>query len=276
MWLAEAPTNQAVILDTFGIESHQADNFSGLLANYQYLAAHAAQVIVLHPSARLLANRPRLSGLTNRMIDFESTQGFEEFCSTLRRVPGHPSLRSQIAELNKQSTVTLDRMRAALIGIGGTIEQLSKVFTPAELKSFRQGGRYTTDAARRFISLVDDAYQIILPRVPSQGRPKSRAEIPYSYAYRLTLCTFLAALTRIVDGNPASTSDAKLQNDFLDAYYTAAALFFDGLWTKDNRSRAVLGHATALMSLLWNTDCCRAHSWISGYEPRGRTSRSRP
>jgi len=63
------------------------------------------------------------------------------------------------------------------------------------------------------MSLVMDTFESVLDGVPAPARPKRLEEVPYSYAYRLSLCTMVGALTRMADGHPADISDAKLVVD---------------------------------------------------------------
>jgi len=81
--LARSTAHRAVIVDTFAMEPHKSDNFEGLLANYAYLATCPKQVVILHPTGRLLALKSRAAGTARRMGDEPTTRGFASFCTSL-------------------------------------------------------------------------------------------------------------------------------------------------------------------------------------------------
>lgn len=260
-WLGSSKANEVVLIDVFAIESHRA-GLEGLLANYATLMEYPTQVVVLLPSGRLSGLRARRKGAVRRMVDEAATSEFPKFCQHLRATPMDPTVRRQMEAKGVDAERFVQRAAASLVDAGNTLGGLSDMFSASDLKTIRKRQRYSIGAAKTFLDMVDRGFAMVAAGFP-QARPRTMDETPNSYLYRLTLCTFLAAFTRIADGNPRAIAPDAARRDALDAYYCASALFFDGLWTRDRRARDILGHATALMRLVWGVECCPAHCWPS-------------
>ena len=91
-FLAERPTNIAVVSDYVGVEIHKKDPLITLPESMRVLCQFPRQVLVLKGTSILCGMSGRSARLQQRLIDARGTKEFPRYCQVLRSVGNPPEI----------------------------------------------------------------------------------------------------------------------------------------------------------------------------------------
>jgi hypothetical protein len=174
-------------------------------------------------------------------------RGFSTYCRHLERVPLHPALAKSFDGLMADSQARQEQLRTMMGNVSQVLDGMEGTFASADLATLRGAGPYSDGAAQTIASYVVRLAAGLVQRLPAHARPSSFAEAMFTFAFRLTLCSYLTWKNRLAEGAGPTLGPKKAGNDLIDAYYCASAMYFNGFLTNDERAGMVYTEAAHLM-----------------------------
>jgi hypothetical protein len=255
-FLAASPKNTAVLTDFVGMEAYKADSLSTLYKSMGVLAAFPHQVQILKGTAKVCALSGRAAGLQRRLIDESQTSGFSEFVKHLELARlGDEHLEKQLLENVEFARAHLDvQMLGDAETMGATFDALAMAYSMEERAILRRGDPYTPAMIRRLMeTLLQLSYQAF-QNAPGGLRMPIREQLPNTFIFRASLCTYLLALRGGANGGLTNMAPAKIRNHMVDMVLAAYGTFFDGLLTADIMLNDIHTEARMMLGYCFNAD----------------------
>lgn len=250
-YLAERPTNMAVLTDYAAMEAYKGDTLQSIFKSMAILSEFPAQVIVLKGTRLVAALSGRSSGLTKRMIDNDSTKEFPLYCKNLKLAEqGHPEGQRQLLEHGKAATQHLKNMEGDAATMIDAFDEVASNFTPEEIRSFRTDSRPSRETVRKFLDFVIMLTLRMVASHPSGIRKPPANEVSNTFLFRFCLCQCLAILNWIRNGGQKIIKTSKVLNDMVDVNFATYSLYFDGLLTNDQKLMNLHEEAELVLAML--------------------------
>lgn len=255
-FFAASPKNIAILTDFVGMEAYKADSLSTLYKSMEVLAAFPHQVQVLKGTAKVCAMSGRAAGLQRRLIDEDQTSGFPEFVKHLELARlGNKHLEKQLLENAEFARAHLDvQMLGDAETLGANFDTLAMAYSKEERAILRRGDPYTPAMIRRLMETLFLLSVQSFQKAPGGLRMPIREQLPNTFIFRVSLCTYLLALRAGADGGLTNSVPAKIRNHMVDMVLAAYATFFDGLLSGDTVLNAVHLEARMMLGYCFNAD----------------------
>ncbi|MEO7888251.1 hypothetical protein [Polaromonas sp.] len=255
-FLAASSRNIAVLTDFVGMEAYKADSLSTLYKSMEVLATFPRQVQILKGTAKVCAMSGRAAGLQRRLIDEDQTSGFPDFVKHLELARlGNEHLEKQLLENVESARGHLDvQMLGDAATLGATFDTLAMEYSKEERAILRRGDPYTPSMIRRLMETLLQLSVQSFRVAPGGLRMPIRGELPNTFIFRVSLCTYLLALRGGVAGGLTNSAPAKIRNHMVDMVLAAYATFFDGLLSADTMLNDVHTEARMMLGYCFNAD----------------------
>jgi hypothetical protein len=176
------------------MEAYKGNTLNSIFNSMEILTEHPRQVILLKTTGIVCGLRGRAAGLQRRMIDERQTSQFGEYCQALLAAKrGNLSVEKQLVNLGREGTAQMDRVLAQVADMPEAIEEMTKIYSDAELKILRRGEGATNEIMIKFIRSVMDLSALLFRRHPQVSRFPNATELPYTFIFRSSLCWLLIA-----------------------------------------------------------------------------------
>jgi hypothetical protein len=255
VYLSKSPRNFAVLTDYASMEAYKGNTLVSICRSMQILANFPRQVIILKGTQTVCGLKGRSSGLQRRMIDETQTRGFGEWCRKLAAAErGDIRLQNQLLELGREATTQMDRILADARKFSPGLEEVSKTFTPVELKTLRTDAPYTEELFGKIIGNILIMAAFMFADHPRVAKLPPIAELPNTFIFRVALCAYLLALRWISVSGARNVNPERIRNDIVDLNFAAVATFFDGILTSDVKVRQIYHDAHFLLRKFFSRD----------------------
>ena len=179
-FLAASKKNRAVLTDYAAMEAFKGDAIANIASATQILRDFPKRVIVLKSTRFIPMLKGRRCGYTRRMIDWDQTRGFPEWCRYLERaLAGDKTLQRQILENGKEADAHLDYMRDEQMNYAENLAAHAKRFDEAELRAWRRGGKLSDDMFGKIMDHVLEMAAFLFSTNPHFVELPHARELPY-------------------------------------------------------------------------------------------------
>jgi len=215
----------------------------------QILRDFPKRVIVLKSTRFISMLKGRRCGYTRRMVDWNQTRGFPEWCLNLERaLAGDRNLQRQILENGEEADAHLDHMRDEQLNYVENLAAHARRFDDAELKAWRKDGRSSEEMLGKILKHVLEMVAFLFATNPHFKELPHARELPYTFIFRYAVAGCFVALRRLKDGLQ-KVNPEKVRNDIVDCAYVAQATYFQGFLTKDVKASELFSDTKALVNL---------------------------
>ena len=213
------------------------------------------QVLFLIGTTRVCALSGNPSGLTDRMIDTKTSGGFERFVRYLDLARnGDATVQRSIFEYGTAASAHLATMLSPAVSSEEYFRRFSKDFSYAELQQLRAGGPLPWEFLDRLVTVVIQISKVLFVEHPATTQKPPFEELPNTFIFRWTLCSFLLELERKRTGGRQNAKAKILRNDVVDMTFAAYGTYFDGLMTTDAIARLIHDQASRFLAELFRCD----------------------
>lgn len=251
-YLSATTQNQVAITDYAWMEAYKGDIAVGIFESMAIVAEFPRQVVLLKNTGDVSVMSGKSAGLRRRLIDNRQSDDFPQYCRDLALAKAGDTRRQQrLRELADAATEHLEsRLIRDARNFPLVIEHLAACYTPDELVALRGESRYSKELFMKMMTNVmhisSHLYHDLLPHLSFPDRD----ELRNSFVFRAALCHYLLAIDWINRGGAKAAVGAlpsKLRNDFVDANFAAYATYFDGLLSKDAKTKRIYREALCLL-----------------------------
>ena len=123
------------------------------------------------------------------------------------------------------------------------IDFMAQTYSQEELKLIRRKEKPTPQMLQKMIQNICVLAQLFSSDHPSVERVQRGPHIRNTFLFRYALCGYISILKRIENGTAKNIKPEKLRNDVVDINVIAAATYFDGLLTTDDKARTIYADA---------------------------------
>jgi hypothetical protein len=247
-YLSKSPKNFAVLTDYASMEAYKGNTLVSICRSMQILANFPRQVIILKGTQKVCGLKGRGSGLQRRMIDENQTRGFGEWCRRLAAAErGDVHMQNQLLEHGREATAQMDRVLADARKFAPGLDEVSKTYTPAELRILRKDAPYTEELLDKISRNILLMAAFMFADHPRVAKLPPATELPNTFIFRIALCTYLLALRWISVGGARNVKPERIRNDIIDLNFAAFATYFDGILTSDVKVREIYHDAKFLL-----------------------------
>jgi hypothetical protein len=247
-YLSKSPRNFAVLTDYASMEAYKGNTLVSICRSMQILADFPRQVIILKGTQTVCGLKGRSSGLQRRMIDETQTRGFGEWCRQLAAAErGDIRLQNQLLEHGREAAAQMDRVLADARKFSPGLEEISKTYTPAELRILRNDVPYTKELFDKIATNILLMAAFMFVDHPRVATLPPATELPNTFIFRVALCAYLLALRWISVGGARNVKPERIRNDIIDLNFAAFATYFDGILTSDLKVREIYYDANFLL-----------------------------
>jgi hypothetical protein len=249
-YLAASRKHLAVITDYAAMEAFKGDALANISRATAILCEFPKQVIVLKATSIVSQLKGHRCGFTRRMIDWEQTKGFSEWCDGLAKAKaGDRRLQLQILDNGREADAHLGRMQNDQSTYAKNIEALSESFSEVELKILRSHKPITEEMFEKISAHILEMAAFFFEADPNaKGLPPAR-ELPYTFNFRYALTGYLLALQWIAVGGAKNVKPEKIRNDIVDVTFAAYATYFQGFLSHDAKANELYADAKTLVKL---------------------------
>lgn len=250
-WLERSASNIAILTEEFFIEAYRRGDPDRVPQSFVQLNRRPAQIKILQ-SAFVLSNLPpRERGATRRMLDQKATHDFPRMLRDLQKLPDNEAVRQRIQDRIDATRELMTESQEIFSEMGGAIQAIADTFAPNDLQSMRRGENYSRSAVQTILTHIVDLTKIAYS-ARQKELPSNKELIPNSFLFRHSLCSYLIFKSRYEKGTVGNHLRSELaRNDIVDSLYATAALYFDGLRSKDETLMRCYSEARYLMDQLY-------------------------
>ena len=239
-YLEKASSNFAVLIDYAAMEAYKGDTLASIYKSMAIVSDFPDQVIVLKGTRAVCGLKGRKAGLQRRLIDEGQSAEFSMYADHLRQAKaGNTGLQKQLLDHGKEATAHLDRMLSDAETTGAVIDDIAKMYSKDERRAIRLGENYSSSLVDKTVKNIFQIAATVYRDHPDARTRPTYAELPNTYIFRVSLCTYLLALEWGALGGAKDAAATKLRNDFVDMSFAAYATYFDGLMTDDAKVRRI-------------------------------------
>jgi len=228
-YLAQSPTNFAVLTDYAAVEAYKAETLDMLYRSMRILSQFPKQVVILKSTPILCGLYGRRAGLQRRLIDQRQTTRFAKFCAQLAEAQrGKRSVEIPLLDHARGARLEMERLLPDADEFRAGIEKLATEFTEHEKKILAGGHQPFTERMRVKIQgdVIANAILMLRQHHRVSKMPK-REELPNTFIFRYFLCRYIYAITLLIPGRVQVKKSDKLRNELVDMVFVACATYFD-------------------------------------------------
>jgi hypothetical protein len=263
-YLSKSKGNFAVLTDYAAMEAYKGDTLASIYKSMGIVADFPDQVVVLKNTSVVCGLSGRGSGLQGRLVDEGQTRAFGQYARGLYLAKsGNAALRRQLLERGKEATSHLARMLEDAKLTGVVFSDLAKTYSKDEKRSVRTAEPYTAEMVDKIVRSVIRIAGETFKNHPSVNIWPTYKELPNTFIFRVSLCTYLLALDWGASGGAKGALVTTLRNDLVDMNFAAYATFFDGLLSADAKVVRIHQEARLFLSALFD---CHMHGGIARKE----------
>lgn len=246
-------SNRAVLIDFVGMEAYKDGTLNGVFESMSVVSDFPTQVIVLKGSAKICGLCGRRKGLQRRLIDESQTRNFPEHVRALRLAQeGNSHVQRQLMELRRDANDHLDKMLKDAESMRDAFDSLGKEYNKDERAILRDRRSYTPKMVDKFAKKLLEISGMVFRDSPHIRRAPSVEELPNTFIFRVTLASYLLAITRSAYGNVDRTNPVNIRNDLVDMMFVAYGTFFDGILSEDKNVNRMFEESCLVLSGLFN------------------------
>jgi len=254
-YLEKSRSNAAVLTDYAAMEAYKGNTLASIYKSMAILAEFPSQVLVLKGTRAACGLRGRNAGLQRRLIDEEQSAGFSEYVNHLHQAQaGNRHIQRQLLDHGKEATSHLDRMLADAQTTGAVMDDIATLYSKDERRAIRLGENYSAALVDKTVKNVLSIAATAFREHPDVRITPRYTELPNTYIFRVSLCTYLLALEWGARGGARDATPARLRNDFVDMSFAAYATYFDGLMTADAKVLRIHQEARVWLMALFGCD----------------------
>jgi hypothetical protein len=246
------PTNFAVIPDFAIMETLKGGDPVSIFEQFQALAEHPNQVIILKTTHAIggLRARRRSRGLQRRLFDKKQTAAFELFCKKLEQAKnGDAATRKQLAGKCEGAAADLALMAKGQKTYAANLAEHAKKYTEAELGILRKGEPVPEELLAKITGeILGLADMLFMVHPYFKERPPLR-KLSNAFMFRYAAAGYVVALRCLKEGGPGAASAENIRNQIIDAMFVAYATYFDGFQSNDQRALEIYETTSALLKL---------------------------
>jgi hypothetical protein len=246
--------NYVVLTDYAAMEAYKGDTLSSIFKSMTILADYPNQVIVLKDTQTICGLEPKREDLQNRLIDHEQTKSFTGFCRDLADARnGNSSLAMQIIKHGEAANLHMSKMLADTEQVRKAIALIADTYSREELKFLRTNTGITIYgvAGKIFKQVLALAVEIFRTH-PRVTMLPDFENLPNSYIFRYSLCSYLLALDWVASGGAKAVKPEKLRNDMVDITFATYATFFDGILSYDKKTNQLYQDACVILDAVFS------------------------
>lgn len=254
-YLAKAKSNFAVLIDYAAMEAYKGNTLGSIYQSIATLTEFPDQVIVLKGTRAVCGLKGRLAGLQRRLIDEGQSSSFSKYVDHLHQAKaGNRQLQQQLLDHGKEATAHLDRMLRDAENVAAAIDDIARMYSKDERRTIRLGENHSPSFVDKTIKNVLQIASTAFSEHPNVHTRPTYAELPNTYIFRVSLCTYLLALEWGAHGGVKNARPEKLRNDLIDMSFAAYATYFDGLMTDDAKVRRIHQNARVWLMALFGCE----------------------
>lgn len=234
-YLKASDQNYALLTDYNGIEAYKEDTGENIFNSIEILSEFPNQVQILINTIVACGIIPSKKAGLEWLIDKDQTNGFDNFCLSLKTKYGNQELKKQI-EMN-QEQAQYQMARVALDSknfLQGMIE-LEKEYTSKVIKDLRVSKKWNNEIKKNAWEQSKKMAQIMFTSHPSTYRLPRKDELERTFIFKNCLCAQSYFINWIIQGSHAKLKEDNIKNDIIDINFAAFALYFDGILTSDKK-----------------------------------------
>ncbi len=253
-YLSRSPDHYAVLTDYAAMEAHKGDTLTTIYRSMGILSRYPKQVIVLKSTQIICGLSNRSAGLQRRLIDQNQTREFFTHCRHLASAKlGNKHIQDQILDLGRETNSHMQRMLTGAVKLPNIFDEIAKTYTSAEIKILRTRSTYTHEMIDKTIKNILFLAGLLFRDHPRTNQLPTASELPNSFIFRSSLCSYLLALDWISVGGAKNVKPERMRNDLVDVSFAAFATYFDGILTADKKLLGIYGKAVFLLEKLFST-----------------------
>jgi len=234
------------------MEAYKGNSLISIFRSMEILMEFPRQVIVLKNTGKICGLRGGQSGLQRRMIDERQTTEFPKFCRALRAAErGDTRLRQEILENGRAADSHLDRILASAPIMPDGIQELSKEFTPNELKAIRTHQPLPGSLIHKATKFMTELTILTIKGHPNPPPPfRNPVEMWNSFHFHHAVCAFFWSLDWISKGTSNNVRADRIRNDLVDVIFATYATYFDGLMSQDAKVLRIYREAAFVLKAI--------------------------
>jgi hypothetical protein len=239
-FLSKSRDNKALVTDYLLMEALKGDTLAKVFRLMKILCEFPKQVVVLKGLQSISALKGRRSGMTRRMVNKRQTKLYDDWCVGLAKAEAEDAdYRRQVIEHGKEATARVDALITAQSRYAEIVAEEAKNYTQDELRILRSDEPYTSAMIDKMAERIVTLTTKFIESHPDGIKPPTVLELPNTYLFRLAVCAYVQALSRIRDGGAQNITADKVANDIIDATFVAQATYFQGLMSNDAKANAL-------------------------------------
>jgi hypothetical protein len=239
-YLAFNPRNFAVITSEVWFELYKQRCSTALMKGLAVLGQYPDQVIALRSTEEIMRIDPRVPDLVEAMELLEGAESLRQMMLAISpQEIGSPSIQAQlIAQWDAAAAENEGMLEGALDVLAALPEMQEQMFSAAQIRICRAGGRYTSDMFDSIFGAADQIWEVISEMIdtPWQRYSEYRAS---SFPYRLSVGIVVYLLWWIAHGSQSRKRLEATRNDVIDIFLAVHATYADGFSTNDEKARWV-------------------------------------
>jgi hypothetical protein len=123
--------------------------------------------------------------------------------------------------------------------IKNVLDVFIKSYSIDERSAIRTGQTYTPELKDKIVHMILLLAGSLFSEHPKVNALPTYNDLPNTYIFRMSLCTYLLALEWGVLGGSQSVKIERLRNDIVDMHFATYATYFDGLLSSDSKPKRI-------------------------------------
>ncbi|MFA6178460.1 MAG: hypothetical protein WC696_02490 [Candidatus Methylopumilus sp.] len=251
-YLSKSKQNIAILTDYAAMEAYQGNTLIGIYKSMEIVADYPDQILILKSTALVCGLSGRSTSLQKRLIDDKQSKDFRIFIRNLRLAKhGNQTVQRQLLKYSNYASEHLNKMLEDAKTTGAAFDDLTTSYSKDEKKLIRNQGIYTYEMIDKIVKAVLKVVGDVLKDHPNVQNFPTYEELPNTFIFRATLCTYLLALNWGATGGAKDVRTKKLRNDMIDMNFVAYATYFDGILSEDAKVNLIYREACLFLSALF-------------------------
>lgn len=248
-YLAASRNHAIALSDLTLVEMRKSNALStsrdSLLIASQYLQ----QVFVLRRTDEMLGENITAGDLVHGLLDYEAGIELANLCRRLQTIPEPPGLRPEMAELEANARLVMQRLADEVALLEPGLVDAAKDFTQAELTQIRTVSGVKDSTRRKLLDLLKETTGtfILQNQEPGRRKPMQLGEAMGMFAFRYSLCMLLYYMEWVRVGRTTGKKIARRVNDVVDMQVAAMATYFNGVLSADEGLQTVSNTARSVL-----------------------------
>lgn len=255
-FLAETPTNVAVLTDYAWMEAYKANSSAILKKSMAVLRDYPDQVANLWGTKKIGAMNFRGAALGDMMIRTDVKKNFVQMLRSVERLPDDSAipLKFLTSHVHAARDHIEGRLLADVETTRSAFPDMQSLFSQPEIDQIRAGNPHSRSVVEKVFWLASKTSASVGRRHPLKAvgpTPKSQFN---NFLFRYALGYAVYFLEWIKRGSPRNEKSEKVRNDLIDLNFAIYGTYFNGIMSKDKKliefhrqMRAILGLLRARM-----------------------------